>query len=62
MSGCKSAEIAGLPSVSPYFFDHCAYGVLHKKPTRILSNMDLSSLEACCPADHVHIPLRGTER
>ena len=56
-------DLMGLPEVFKVTFHMCQYGVLHKKPTTVLTNvLALRGLEAKCSGGHVHRVLEGQER
>ena len=56
-------ELAALPTAKMFRLDMCRFGSPHKKPTAVLSNVDLRELALLCDQaerPHSHEPLVGT--
>ena len=56
-------ELAALPTAQMFKLDMCRFGSPHKKPTAVLSNVDLREMALLCDQaerPHLHEPLVGT--
>ena len=56
-------ELAALPTAKMFRLDMCRFGSPHKKPTAVLSNVDLREMALLCDQaerPHSHEPLVGT--